>query len=497
MGDGLDIQGHSVLTTAQMYRADQAAEQCGIPSLSLMEAAGFQVDRAIRQRWPRCRTVVLCGPGNNGGDGFVIARLLRKAGWPVRLGLLGDASTLLGDAAVNAERWQAIGGKIEGLTEDLSDWGRLVVDALFGAGLSRPLDGAAATVIKALRQSQTPCIAVDIPSGVSGDTGAVVGGMEAAALSCALTVTFFRPKPGHIMLPGRDLCGELVVADIGIPGHVLGDLKPDIVVNGPGPWRLPEPLGSEDHKYKRGLALVYGSVKMSGAASLASASARRVGAGLVKVCAPKEARPLYLEEAPGLMFEAITDSRFLADQRASSVLIGPGFGVGEGTMASVVGLLSGGRSIVLDADALTSFSEEAETLFSAIKSSGQDVVLTPHEGEFARLFGKNEEVDKLTRARTAAKKSGAVVVFKGSDTVIAAPDDRAAMSVNAPPWLATAGSGDVLAGLICGLLAQGLTAWEAGCAGVWLHGEAAQQLGPGLIAEDLVDAIPEVLENAW
>ena len=491
----LDIQGQEVLTTVQMYEADAAAMAAGVPSLSLMEAAGFQVAREIRARWSRCRVAVLCGPGNNGGDGFVVARLLRKAGWPVRLGLLGDVAALKGDAAINFERWRSVGGHVEPLATELVEWGGLAVDALFGAGLCRPLDGIALEVVSALKRQQTPCVAIDMPSGVSGDSGLIVGENLDAWVQSTLTVTFFRPKPGHLLQPGRHMCGDLVVADIGIPETVLDDIKPALVVNGPGPWQLPEALGPLDHKYHRGLAIVYGSAETSGAARLAAAAARRGGAGLVKICAPESARAHYMSDAAGLMFEAAQENTVLPDQRANAVLIGPGFGLGEATRKRVLDLLNAGRSTVLDADALTSFADDSASLFSAIEGCQEDVVLTPHSGEFSTLFGPAEGRHKLELTLAAAAASGAVVVFKGSDTVIAAPDGRAAISVNAPSWLATAGSGDVLTGLICGLLAQGLTGWEAACAGVWLHGEAAQMAGQGLIAEDLVPAISGVLRK--
>lgn len=495
MGNGLEIEGLSVLTSAQMYRADAAAVAAGVPSLYLMESAGFQVAREIRARWPRQRLAILCGPGNNGGDGFVVARLMRKAGWPVRVGLLGRADALKGDAAVNADRWLSLGGHIEDLSGSLVEWAGLAVDALFGAGLTRPLEGQAYEAIQSLKTLERPVVAIDVPSGVSGDTGLVLGGDTAAAPQCALTVTFFRPKPAHVLLPGRDLCGDLVVADIGIPEAVLDTIKPDLTVNGPGQWSIPSPEAA-GHKYARGHAVVFGSESMSGAARLAASAARGVGAGLLTIAAPESARSEYLADAAGLMFEdsnthAVAD--ILEDRRRNTVLVGPGYGVGAQTCAQVMEILAAGRSTVLDADALSSFADTPEELFTAIAASSGDVVLTPHGGEFAALFGDLDAPDKLTRARLAAKRSGAVVVLKGSDTVIAGPAGRASVSVNGPPWLATAGSGDVLAGLICGLMAQGLSAFEAACAGVWLHGEAGQAAGAGMIAEDLLEATPRVL----
>lgn len=489
----MDIQGQEVLTTAQMYAADAAAMAAGVPSLSLMEAAGFQVAREIRARWSRRRVAVLCGPGNNGGDGFVVARLLRKAGWPVRLGLLGDVGALKGDAAINAERWRSVGGRVEPLSKDLVEWSGLAVDALFGAGLTRPLEGIGRDTVEAVERANMPCVAIDVPSGVAGDTGMVLGGEAGVAPHCALTVTFFRPKPEHALLPGRDLCGEILVADIGIPAAVLEPIKPQTFVNGPGLWFFPAP-NAVDHKYSRGHAVVFGSEKMSGAARLAATAARRVGAGLVTAVAPEASRSVYMSHGPGLMFDGHgAVDQVLTDARRNAILIGPGYGVDPKTRDDVLAVLKAGRATVLDADALTSFADDPEVLFAGLTGCAGEVVLTPHDGEFSKLFGDDRQADRLTRARAAAARSGAVVVLKGSDTVIAAPDGLAAISVNGPVWLATAGSGDVLAGLICGLLAQGLSAMDAACAGVWYHGEAAQIAGPGLIAEDLISNLSHVL----
>lgn len=493
------IEGLEVLTTAQMYAADAGAVKAGVSSLALMEAAGSHVGREIRARWSRRRTVVLCGPGNNGGDGFVIARLLRHAGWPVRICLLGETDELKGDAAVNAAHWQAVGGKTEAVSDQLADWAGLVVDAFFGAGLTRPVDGPARSLLQAVEGRGIPVVAVDIPSGVSGDTGAVVGGETGFALSCDLTVTFFRPKPAHVMLPGRDLCGETVVVDIGIPEAVLGEIKPDVFVNALTFRDLPA-IGSTSHKFSRGHAVVFGSERMCGAARLAAAAARHVGAGLVTVAAPKAARDIYLSDAPGLMFHPLDEdgaADVLFDRRRNAVLVGPGYGITAETRRVVSDILREGRTTILDAGALTSFASEPKVLFEAIKRAPCEVVLTPHAGEFEHLFADlDPEQDRLARARAAAALSGAVIVSKGSDTVVAHPDGRARISVNAPPWLATAGSGDVLAGLIVGLAAQGLNAFDAAGAGVWLHGEAAQKVGAGLLAEDLLTSISAVLPSS-
>ncbi len=492
-----------ILSVAEMSRADAAAVKAGVPGVELMENAGRAVAGAVRIRYRPGPAVVLCGPGNNGGDGFVAARHLAAAGWPLRLALIGDRARLRGDAAHHAKLWK---GPVEDLTEDgaaglldgaagLLDGANVVIDALFGAGLSRPLEGAACRVVEALASSRVPVVAVDMPSGVSGDSGAVLG---EAAVRAACSVTFFRKKPGHLLLPGRQMCGEVVVADIGIPDSVLGEIAPRCFENGPGLWGGAYPWREfDDHKYRFGHALVLGGATMTGAARLAARAALRVGAGLVTLASPSAALPIYALSTPSAItvpLDSEADYRaLLADARKNAVLLGPGNGVGGETRARSLAALAAGKATVIDADALTSFRDRPAELFEAAGGpSGGPCVLTPHEGEFARLFPELTG-DKLSRARAAAAASGAVVLLKGADTTIAAPDGRAAINTNAPATLATAGSGDVLAGLIVGLLAQGIPSFEAACAAVWLHGEAAAALGPGLIAEDLSEALPGVL----
>lgn len=476
----------ALLSVREMYDADRAAMAGGVPGPVLMAAAGWRIAREIRRRWRPRRVAVACGPGNNGGDGFVVARLLARAGWPVRVGLAGPVSALNGDAAWAASRWS---GAVEPLSPSLLDRCELVVDAMFGAGLARPLDGAPREVAEAINSRGLDCVAVDVPSGVHGDTGEVLG---AAAKAC-LTVTFFRRKPAHLLLPGRDLCGEVVVADIGIPSSVLDAIGPRTFANGPGLWRLPVPAVA-DHKYRRGHALLVGGA-MTGAVRLAARGARRVGAGLVSVAVPAEVAPIFAGDAPGVIVLTAPDTLALCevfcDERKNSLLVGPGNGVGVVTRENVLAALATGRATVLDADALTSFTADPGTLFAAIQGP---CVLTPHDGEFAALF-EGMRGSRLERAREAARVSKAVVLLKGPDTIIAAPDGRAAINGNAPPDLATAGAGDVLAGMIVGLLAQGMEPFASACAAAWLHGEAARRCGRGLIAEDLAEQLPALLDR--
>jgi len=478
---------NALLTSKQMAEADRLTVASGITGIALMENAGRPVAHAIMQRWAPRPVVVLCGPGSNGGDGFVAARRLAEADWPVRVALLVPRDQLRGEAAHHAALWR---GPVEALTPAALDGAELVVDAIFGAGLSRALEGAAAQTLAAAAARRMTIVAVDVPSGVMGDTGASVG-----AVAALLTVTCFRKKPGHLLQPGRALCGEVVVAEIGTPTSVFDQLMPDTFENDPALWvdALPA-LQSNGNKYTRGHALICGGYPTTGAARMAARAAARAGAGLVTIAVSEAALPVYAAALNSVMVSPVSTpadfDRLLADVRLSGLLIGPGAGIGDTTRARVLALLKTMRPTVLDADALSAFKDDPEALFSAIAGP---CVLTPHDGEYARLFGISG--DKLTRARAAARRSGAVVVLKGSDTVIAAPDGRAVINANAPPTLATAGAGDVLAGVVLGLLTQGMTPLLAAAAAVWLHGAAATTFGPGLIAEDLPDLLPAVLKT--
>lgn len=482
------IDEHALLTPAEMTQADNAAIALGIGGVTLMEAAGLAVAKAIQERWSPRPLTVLCGPGNNGGDGFVAARHLALQGWPVTVGLLGAREALSGDAAHHASLWT---GAIHPLSASLLEGAHLVIDALFGAGLSRALRGVARDVVQALSRTQIPVCAVDMPSGLDGSTGQVLG----VAAPAALTVTFFRRKPGHVLLPGRVLCGETVLADIGIPDTVLRHIAPTVYANTPDLWLADYPWPRRDgYKYDRGHVLVVGGEVMTGAARLSALAAARVGAGLVTVAAPEPAWAVYASALTSVMVQPLDDAggleSLLADERRNAIVVGPGAGVSEATCQHVLAALKTRRSVVLDADAISSFRSDPKALFAAFAGP---CVLTPHEGEFSRIFKLSGS--KLERARAAAVQSGAVVVLKGADTVIASPDGCAMVNENAPPDLATGGTGDVLSGLIAGLMAQGMDPFQAAAAGVWLQGQAAQNFGPGLIAEDLPGMLPGVLRQ--
>jgi len=484
----MQVLDNALLTPAEMALADKAAVASGVSEMALMEAAGRAVAEAVAARWSTRPVTVLCGPGNNGGDGFVAARHLAMEGWPVRLALLGDRDRLTGAAAHHAARYR---GRVEPLSADGFDGAGVVIDAMFGAGLSRPIDGIARDVIEALNAANIPVAAIDVPSGIDGATGEIRG----LAPKADLTVTFFRKKPGHLLYPGRRLCGTTRLAQIGIADTVLDAIAPGCFENGPPLWLgvYPWPR-AEDHKYRRGHVVVSGGAELTGAARLAARAAARAGAGLVTVAAPEAAWPIYAAALTGVIVRPMRApgdfGALIADERVRAAVVGPGAGVTPDTRAAALAALGTGRAVVLDADALTVFAQSCETLFAAIKGP---TVLTPHEGEFARLF--SVKGDRLSRARAAAQRAGAVIVLKGPDTVIAAPDGRAAINANAPPDLATGGTGDVLAGLIAGLLAQGLAPFDAACAGCWLHGEAAREFGPGLVADDLIDTLPPALRR--
>ena len=486
-----------LLTPGEMARADALAVPAGVPSLDLMEAAGRAVAEEVARCWERRPALVLCGPGNNGGDGFVAARHLAAAGWPVAVALLGERDRLGGDAAIMAGRWQ---GSIDRAGPACLAGRQLVVDGLFGAGLARDLGEEAAMLVREVNAAGIPVVAIDLPSGIDGTTGTVRGD----AIKAGLTVTFFRLKPGHLLLPGRDHCGETVVADIGIPATVLEAVGPRLFRNDPALWRRSLILPPAAHKYQRGHAVMLsGGPWHTGAARLAAVAALRVGAGLVTLASPTPALPINAAHLTAVMIEGLDDAAalpaLLERRKARAVGLGPGLEPDQETRAMVLAALASGCAVVLDAGALTAFEGRAAALAAAIMARPErPVVLTPHDGEFRRLFGSSiaEIPAKWQRAAAAAREVGAVVVLKGRDTVIAATDGRAAINDNAPPALATAGSGDVLCGAVLGLLAQGADGFDAAAAAVWLHGEAATAFGPGLIAEDLPALLPLALRHA-
>ena len=469
-----------------------------------MRRAGESVAReALGMTGREGRIAVLCGPGNNGGDGLVAAKLLAAAGREVAVGILGPASALRGDAAEALRFWDGAVSEAALLALDRS---ALIIDALFGAGLVRELGGEARALVERVNESRLPVLAVDVPSGVDGDTGIIRG----VAVRATRTITFVRRKPGHLLLPGRDLCGPVVLADIGVPDATVEESAGALYANAPALWRhaLPRPA-SDGHKYARGhLLVIAGGIEGVGAARLSARGGLRAGAGLVTIAAPQEALSAHASRGPDALMVRLADNEaairaLLDDPRRNAAVIGPALGLDRSAQGKLRAALASDATLVIDADAMTLLAGRLGSLARA--SRRKAVVLTPHEGEFARLFksltgGAGElraalQADKLSRALAASRITGAIVVLKGADTVIAAPDGRAAINENAPPWLATAGSGDVLAGMVGGLIAQRVPAWEAACAAVWLHGEAGRRAGRGLISDDLPEGLRDIFSR--
>ena len=486
-----------LLSPEGMAEVDRASVSAGVSGATLMDNAGRAVAACARRRWPDARRIlVLAGPGNNGGDGFVAARVLAEAGLEVVVATLGEREALRGDAAAAAAAWT---GETRPLAQADYDWPDLIVDALFGAGLSRPLEGEAAEAVRRINAAGAPALAVDVPSGLDGATGEALGGL---CVQAAATVTFVRLKPGHILLPGRSLCGPVDLADIGTPDAALAATKPAAWLNRPELWRDAVPAPAIDaHKYTRGHAAVWsGPALRTGAARLAAMAAFRAGAGAVTIVGERDALQVHAAHVTAIMLrEPSADGGWadiLHERRVAAVVVGPGAGITDRTRLALAQARAAGCATVIDADVFSLFPGDPEGLAKLIATGQGGAALTPHDGEFARLFGDAAPAgSRLDRAKAAAARLGAVVALKGPDTVVAAPDGRAAIADNAPPDLATAGAGDVLAGVCAGLMAQRVPAFEAAAAAVWLHGEAARVVGRGLIADDLPGALPTVLHR--
>lgn len=486
---------YALLSAAQSKQADALCASRGISVETLMENAGAAIADILQERFAPGRITVLCGPGNNGGDGLVAARLLHTRGWEVQLCEIGtEAATPLQKAMKQA--YVNAGGRMVPLNDEALNASGLILDALLGTGLTRALEGPMLQAVQRMNQARVPVIAVDIPTGLNADSGAVMG--EAAR--AFLTISFGHAKPGHFLLPGKDYCGRVEVADIGIPDEIMPQIAPELWLNHPSLWQHEwNAAATQDHKYSRGQCLIRGGpLHRTGAAKLAAIAAARAGCGLTKVACDTPSLPVYAATFLSVMTEPVaTVAQFhalCANDKLNAILVGPGNGLDDGTRGCVLAALESGKNCVLDADALTAFAHDAKALLSA---THHNTILTPHEGEFARLFpdiaASNET--KPQRAVQAASRAGCIIVLKGSDTVIAAPDGRCVINANAPPTLATAGTGDVLAGIITGLLAQSVPPFYAACAGVWLHGAAATHIGTGLMAEDLLTMIPHTIQT--
>jgi hydroxyethylthiazole kinase-like uncharacterized protein yjeF len=483
----------AILTCEQVRAAEHKAVEAGISLWALMQKAGQACADVLHAEFPDGRVIVLAGPGNNGGDAFVAAQRLRDLG----------RNVWLYDLAPDGERTPEGRNALEGLTgprQPLEDVrlqaGDVVLDGLFGAGLSRPLEGEAAFAVEQVNASGVKVVAIDVPSGIKGDTGAVNG----PAIRADVTVTFCCRKPAHVLHPAAGLCGDVIPAEIGFSDFVDGVGGGMLMLNAPSLWagklRWPEAGG---HKHKRGrLGVVSGPINSTGAARLAAMAGLRAGAGTVRMFCPPSALIVVASSVKSPLVDSFHDVHELLalTEDVHAVVIGPAAGVNEKTRANVEALANADRTMVLDADAITVFAGEAETLGGLLEAPA---VLTPHTGEFERLFPGLLETSssKIEAAREGARHVDAIMVLKGSDTVIAAPDGRAVVNLHATPFLATAGSGDVLAGIIGGLLAQGLDAFDAACAGVWMHGDAGLRAGPGMIADDLDAALRETMRELF
>lgn len=519
-----------LLTAAQMRTAENTATDAGqVTGLELMERAGRGVVEAVFEEWPtlaasRHKAVVLCGPGNNGGDGFVVARLLKEWGWEVEVFLYGDAAKLPPDARVNYERWLSLGTITSNKSLEggyLSANFDLVIDAVFGTGLSRPLTEDAWLFCKEMYKAGID-VAIDVPSGFCSDSGRFLGESRSdfeGPLSVALTVTFERLRQGHALLPLAGVLRACAVKSIGIDQYLPDFRRETSVSYLSGQARIGASrkavLNSTDqsssHKYSHGHTLVLsGGAGRTGAARLSGRAALRIGAGLVTLGVPGSAQMEVASQVTGIMLKRVDSkedlSGILEDERINVLCLGPGLGI-ERAGGLVPVAVAAGRACVLDADALSAYEGRPEALFDLVTET---CILTPHGGEFARLFPDlaaklnapsldGPAYSKVDATREAAARAGCVVLYKGADTVIASPDGRcsvnSALGERAAPWLATAGSGDVLAGFIAGLLARGFSPMSAAETGAWLHVECALSFGPGLIAEDLAEELPKVFKR--
>ncbi len=476
----------TVLRTSEVRDLESQAVQEGTPVKALMERASAVIVEEILAHFSIRPTLVLCGPGNNGGDAYGVAVKLLEIGWPVEvMTVLPANSKTSNEAAYFKEKY-----KKKPLSPDTSlDAFELIIDGIFGTGLKKDLSADLQVLIHKINLLSLPVISVDIPTGIDSDTGEIRG----ASLHAKMTVTFNYRKPGHLLYPGKLSCGEVILKDIG-----LGKARsPMIFVNHPELWFDDFPIpGPLDHKYHRGHALLFGGEEFTGATQLAALAARRAGAGLVSIACTERTHPIYALSTPGTITSVIRSfeewEALLKDERKNALLLGPGLTPSPETKKTVLAALKTKRRIVLDAGALKAFlPDDVNALFSALHDQ---VVLTPHEGEFKEIFGTLSG-SKIERALEAANKSGGLIYLKGADSVMATPQCHVLLQDNAPPWLSTAGTGDVLAGLILAFLAQGASPLHACGMASWIHGESAHHAGFGMIAEDLLDHLQNALQG--
>jgi ADP-dependent NAD(P)H-hydrate dehydratase / NAD(P)H-hydrate epimerase len=486
------IMAFEILNNQQMAEADSLVIESGVSGFDLMKRAGEGVADFIHIYYPGRNVLVLCGSGNNGGDGFIAAKKLQNGGHNVRLACLAPKDKLKNDALRAAQQWDGEIFPFENLTIDS---GELIVDAVFGTGLVRDFIPPVKEIFEQIKNLNSDVVAVDIPSGVNGSTG------ESLSLTphARHTITFCRRKIGHVLLPGREFSGTVHVVDIGIPDEVVEQVGSTATENRPHLWRSSlRRKTASCHKYDYGHAILYGGPRMTGAACMSAYAALRTGAGVCTIVANPDTADIYRHYMPNIMYEPIEALKdfdtHLADGRRNAVLMGPG--AGQENRADLKRLIESvckrrDRKIVLDADALTVFADNPEVLYRMLRNR-ENVVLTPHEGEFAKIF-PGIQGTKIERAEQASVLTNATIVLKGFESVIAAPGRKSVVNTYSSPYLATAGSGDVLAGIIVGFIAQNVPVFESSCAAVWLHSEAARAFGPGLVATDIIELIPAII----
>lgn len=474
----------AVLPTVKIQELERQVIEGGSSVVELMDRAASGIVEEILSHFTVRPTLILCGPGNNGGDAYAVALKLIEKGWPV------EAMDIVGSSSEAAQHYKRLYKKpfLPFSTHDLDHFD-LLIDGIFGIGLKRELPQEIQAFIHNVNVRRIPVVSIDMPTGVDSDTGDVRG----ASLHAKLTITFNYRKPAHLLYPGKLSCGDVILKDIGLGQSP----NPNILVNHPELWfddfPIPNPL---DHKYHRGHALLLGGEEYTGATQLASLAARRAGAGLVSIACSEKTHSIYALSAPGTLTKIVRDSKgwveVLKDVRKNAFLLGPGLEPTAVARERVLAALATKRPVILDAGALNAFApENIKTLFSACHDQ---VIFTPHEGEFKEIFGSLGG-SKIERTLQAARQSGAMIYLKGADSVIASPAGQILLQENAPPWLATAGTGDVLAGMILGFLAQGVKPLQACGVASWVHGESAQQAGFGMIAEDLLDHLQEALQG--
>ncbi|VAV90167.1 NAD(P)H-hydrate epimerase / ADP-dependent (S)-NAD(P)H-hydrate dehydratase [hydrothermal vent metagenome] len=482
-----------ILTTKNCYQADKQAIASGITPVTRMENAGSGAAESITARYEKCKTLILCGPGANGGDGYVIARKLHEAGWSVDVMALtapvagSDAEFMAQQCPVDAS------SRVRQLPTDIE----LIVDCLYGAGLNRALDADTTQLIHQVNQHKSPVVAIDLPSGIFGDSN---GGF-APCIVADTTITFAVKKLAHVLEPERSFCGVVEVVDIGFPDGMISDMPEVALENSPCLWsQIPVQPGAQSHKHNRGRLWVgCGGHLQTGAARLAARAGLRIGAGWVMLGGSKKAMQVCAAHETSIVLQTRPKHQSMAKTLQTSpvpdcVILGPAGGIGARMRADILDVLRSGIAAVLDADALRVMSAEPEVFFELCN---ENTVLLPHEAEFLGLFPDLNQTfgHKINRVKAAASRAGCTVLLKGADSVIANATGRAVVNTKTSAWLATLGTGDVLAGMVGGLMAQRVGGMDATCAAVWIHGALGQNLGAGLIAEDLPNEIPNILKN--